>query len=108
MSQAEISKIIKKAILDKKGEKVEIINVKSLTPFVDFYVICNAKNFKQIDAIKYSVVDALEKNKIKVKHIEGKSESGWVLIDAYQFVINIFSKEERSRFDLEELLKRKK
>jgi len=107
MSQNDVLKLIKKAILDKKGEKVEIIDVKSLTPFADFYVICTANNFRQIDAIKESVVFALENEGIKIGHVEGKSLSGWVLIDAYQFVINIFSKEARVKFDLESLLKRK-
>jgi len=107
MNNTELTKIIKKAILDKKGEKVEVIDVKALTPFTSYYVICNAKNFRQIDAIKSSVLDALEINKIKINHVEGKSESGWVLIDAYQYIINIFSKEERKRFDLETFLKRK-
>ncbi len=107
MNQNDVLKIIKKAILDKKGERVEIIDVKHLTPFADFYVICSASNFRQIDAIKDSVIFALEKEGVKIGHSEGKSTSGWILIDAYQYVINIFSKEARKNFDLETLLKRK-
>ena len=108
MSEKEIIKIIKKSILDKKGEKVEVIDVKKKTPFADYYIICSGSNFRQLDAIKNSVEDSLIKNKIKINHIEGRAESGWILIDAYQFIINIFSKIERERFDLENLLKTRK
>ncbi len=108
MSEKEILKLIKKAILDKKGERVEIIDVKSLTPFTNFYVICSANNPRQIDAIKDAVVGVLEENKIKLNHVEGKANSGWVLVDAYQVIINVFSKSERERFNLTQILTRKK
>lgn len=107
MNQNEVLDLIKNSIEDKKGENVEIIDVKSLTPFADFYIICTANNFRQIDAIKESVIFTLENEGVKIGHTEGKSLSGWVLIDAYQFVINIFSQEARDKFDLESLLKRK-
>lgn len=104
MTQKDVLKLISKAIKDKKGEKVEIIDVKSHTPFADFYILSTAKNERQIDAIKEAVVDALEKNKINVGHVEGKASSGWVLVDAHQYIINIFSKSERERINLDTLL----
>ncbi|MCQ2752904.1 MAG: ribosome silencing factor [Bacilli bacterium] len=107
MNQKDALKIIKKSISEKKGEKIEIIDVKSRTPFADFYIIASANNPRQIDAIKDAVVDTLEKNKIKINHVEGRSSSGWVLVDAYSYIINIFSKAERARFNLEELLNKK-
>lgn len=108
MSEKDLLKLIKKAILDKKGEKVEIIDVKALTPFTNYYVICSANNPRQIDAIKDAVVGQLEQNKMKINHVEGKAESGWVLIDAFHVIINVFSKSERERFNLTQILTRKK
>lgn len=108
MNQKDLLKIIKKAILDKKGEKVEVIDVKTITPFADYYVICSASNVRQIDAIKESVVDVLSQNKVRLNHVEGRAKSGWILVDAYQVIINIFSREERERFNLSEFLSRKK
>lgn len=107
MTQKDTLKIIKKTISEKKGEKIEIIDVKNRTPFADYYIIASANNPRQIDAIKEAVVETLAKNKLNLNHVEGKGESGWVLIDAYQFIINIFSKAERTRFNLEELLSKK-
>ena len=68
--------------------------------------ICFPKNI--IDAIKEAVVGQLELNKAKINHIEGKANSGRVLIDAYQVIINVFSKSERERFNLTQILTRKK
>ncbi len=62
MNQKDVLKIIKKSISEKKGEKTEIIDVKSKTPFADYYIITSANNPRQIDAIKEAVVDTLEKN----------------------------------------------
>lgn len=108
MTEKDLLKLIKKAILDKKGEKVEIIDVKKITPFASYYVICSGMNYRQLDAIKESVVEVLDKNKVAINHVEGKAKSGWVLVDANSVIINIFSREERERFKLDDFLTRKK
>lgn len=108
MTEKTLITSIKKAILDKKGEKVEVIDVKKITPFANYYIICSASNYRQLDAIKDAVVDTLEINKAKVGHVEGKAKSGWILVDAHNIIINIFSREERLRFKLDEFLTRKK
>ncbi|MCQ2792482.1 MAG: ribosome silencing factor [Bacilli bacterium] len=108
MNEKDLLKLIKKSILDKKGEKVEVIDVRAITPFTNYYVICSASNPRQIDAIKDAVVDSLSQNKVKINHVEGKAKSGWVLVDAFHVIINVFSKNERERFNLTQILTRKK
>lgn len=107
MVNDDILKIIKKAILDKKGDDVKVIDVKKRTPFANYYILATANNVRQIDAIKDNVINELEKNKIKIHHVEGKANASWVLIDAYQYIINIFSSAERQRIDLDSLLNNK-
>ena len=94
--------------LDKhKALDIETIDVKERTPFADYYVLATAMNIRQLDALKELVVEELEKNKFDVGHIEGRPESGWILIDAHHVIVNIFSKEERERISLDEVLTRK-
>ena len=48
-------------------------------------------------------IEALKNNKTFVIGVEGSIDSGWVLIDCGQIVINIMKKEERDFYDLEGL-----
>lgn len=103
----KITKLAKKVLEDHKAEDVVVIDVKEKTPFADYYVLATATNNRQLNALAEIVEDELEKAKFPVGHIEGKPESGWILIDAHHVIINIFSREERERISLDELLARK-
>lgn len=104
MINSEVLKIIKKAISDKKGTDIVVFDVKKRTPFANYYILATANNVRQIDAIKENVVNELEKHKINIHHVEGKASASWVLIDAHQYIINIFSPSERARINLDQLL----
>lgn len=104
MRKDKTIKIIEKTLSEHKAKDIQIIDVHENTPFADFYIICSATNIRQLDALANAVIDELEKNKINVNHKEGRPESGWILIDAYHVIVNIFSEDERNRVSLEELL----
>ena len=54
-------------------------------------------------SVSEKLVEALKDNKTFVIGVEGSIDSGWVLIDCGQLVINIMKKEERDFYDLEGL-----
>lgn len=99
--------LVKKVLEDHKAEDIKVIDVKDKTPFADYYVLATAGNIRQLNALIDAVEDELSKKKIDVGHIEGKPETGWMLIDAHHVIVNVFSKEERERISLDELLTRK-
>lgn len=99
--------LVKKVLNDHKAEDIAVIDVKERTPFADYYVLASATNIRQLNALVEIVEDELSKKKIDIGHIEGTPESGWMLIDAHHVIINIFSKEERERISLDEILTRK-
>ena len=103
----KVVKIVEDCLNNHKASDIVTIDVRDRTPFADYYVLATAGNIRQLNALKEHVEEELEKNKIHVGHIEGRPESGWILIDAHQVIVNIFSKEERERISLEEVLSRK-
>jgi len=96
--------LVKKALSDVKAEDIVVIDVRDRTPFAEYYVICTATNKRQLGALADAVIEALDKKGINYSHVEGKPETGWVLVDAYHVIVNVFSKEERERFSLDKLL----
>ena len=99
--------LVKKILEEHKAEDIVVLDVKEKTPFSEYYVLASGNNFRQINALAELVEEGLDNNKIKINHIEGTPESGWILIDAYHVIINIFSKEERERISLDQVLSKK-
>lgn len=104
MKELVLSAVVR-AIDDKLGEDIDVIDMSSTNPLVEYYVVCTATNARRINAVKESVVEAIEKLGMKIHHTEGKSDSEWVLVDAYDIVVHIFSPSARERFDFESLFK---
>lgn len=103
----KVVNLAKKVLDEHKAEDIAVIDVKDKTPFADYYVLATAMNNRQINALKDAIEEEFAKKKFAINHIEGTPESGWLLIDAYHVIINIFSKEERERISLDHHLTRK-
>lgn len=91
------------AISDKKGENIVSLNLKNIDEAVaDYFVLCEAKNPLQIQAICQHVTqEVLDQNGEKPYRIE--EGEGWTLIDYVNIVVHIFREEERKFYDLEGL-----
>lgn len=105
MRKDKLVKIIEATLSEHKAEDILTIDVKDKTPFADFYIIATANNFRQLKGLSEYIVDEIEKNKMTINHVEGKPETGWILIDAHHVIVNLFTTEQRERISLEELLK---
>lgn len=104
----KVVKLVQKVLEDHKAKDISVIDVSERTPFAEFYVLCTATNVRQINALADAVIDKLEEKKINYSHKEGTPESGWILIDAYHVIVNIFSEEERERVSIENVLQNTK
>ncbi|MFA6620535.1 MAG: ribosome silencing factor, partial [Bacilli bacterium] len=89
-------------------EDIEVIDVKERTPFADYYILATAPNARALSAYPDSLIEALGKAKIDVRQIEGNPESGWVVVDAGQVVVQLFTAPKREEMNLDSLLATKK
>lgn len=96
------------ALEEKKAEDIITIDVTNKTPLNDYHVICTASNTRKMWAIKEEIEKQIEAIDGKIHHIEGTPESGWVLVDAFDIIVHIFSPQERERIKLEDIFKPKK
>ncbi len=99
----ELLSIVVKAIDEKIGNEIKIIDFRNNNPLTDFFVIADVSNNRQMNAVIDNVVEKIEKAGYIIKAIEGQQDSGWQLIDAYDVIIHIFIKEERYFYNLEKL-----
>jgi ribosome-associated protein len=105
-SRARFPKAITTAVnaaLDKKALDLVVLDLRKADGFTDFFVICTGANPRQITAIADGVRDALKQAGERPAVTEGTDSSAWVLLDYFNFVVHVFSRECRAFYDLERL-----
>ncbi len=85
------------------GDDVVVYDVRNNTPFVSYYIVASASNDHRLKALLETSKEALYSNYKELKHVEGKNESKWILVDGGDVVIQLFTKDERKRVAFDEL-----
>lgn len=91
------------AASDKKASDVLLLDIREVTTFADYFVICSGSNRRQIQAIAESIDEQLGSQGASLFHREGDSETGWILLDFGDVIIHILGPKEREYYDLERL-----
>ena len=93
-----------RAALDKKAEDVVVLDLRKAGGFTDFFVICTGANPRQIAAIADGVRDTLKRDlDERPTLMEGIDRSEWILLDYFNFVVHVFSRDCRAFYGLERL-----
>jgi ribosome-associated protein len=93
-----------RAARDKKAQGVIVLDLRNAGGFTDYFVICTGNNARQINAIADSVRDILKTELDERPALtEGVDRSEWILLDYFNFVVHVFSRECRSFYGLERL-----
>ena len=92
------------AALDKKAENVVVLDLRKAGGFTDFFVICTGGNPRQIAAIADGVRETLKRDlDERPTLVEGIDRSEWILLDYFNFVVHVFSRDCRAFYGLERL-----
>jgi ribosome-associated protein len=104
IEQVEV-KCIADAMLDKKGQNVCSLNLKSIgTSICDYFIVCNAESRTQVQAIADNIEEEmLVKCKRKVARQQGKENAFWIIMDYGNIVVHVFQTEYRNFYRLEDL-----
>jgi ribosome-associated protein len=92
-----------RAVHDKKGSQVVVLDLRPSAGFTDYFVLCSGQNVRQVQAIADAIKEALGKTGVKPSHVEGYSRAEWVLVDYFDFIVHVFAPETRAFYDLERL-----
>ena len=92
-----------KAIDDKFGQDIKILDIGELSVISDYFIIATATNPNQARAICHEAEAALRKHGIRMLHSEGMNTGGWTLMDFGPVIIHLFDKDQREYYNLERL-----
>lgn len=70
----------------------------------DYFIICQASNKTQVEAIVRNIEEKVEKKlKETAAHIEGKQNAEWILMDYFNVIVHVFLADKRDFYSLEKL-----
>ena len=92
------------AARDKKAVDTVVLDLRKADGFTDYFVICSGTNARQITAIADAVQETLKQQLGERPAVaEGVKSSEWSLLDYFNVVVHVFSRECRSFYGLERL-----
>lgn len=103
MDSREMARIAVRALEDKKGEDVRIIDISNVSVIADYFIIANGANSNQVKALVDNVQEQLYKAGVEMKQMEGYNTASWVLLDFNDIIVHVFSQEDRLFYDLERI-----
>ncbi len=103
MPTESLSNICNHSLFDSKAEDITLLDVKEVSSFADEIIIATANSNRHVISVSEKLVEALKENKINIIGVEGQPDSGWILVDCGDVVINVMRREQREFYDLESL-----
>ena len=91
------------ALLDKKAEKLVVLNLTGLTAMSDYFVLATATSGRQSQALADAVEAALKAEGRRPLSVEGYQGGTWILLDFGDVVFHVFHDEARRFYGLERL-----
>jgi len=103
LSKKTLSEVCNLSLIDSKAEDLLVLDVENISSFADKIIVATATSNRHALSVSEKLVDCLKENKFNILGVEGEIDSGWILVDCGDIVINIMRKEQREFYDLEGL-----
>jgi ribosome-associated protein len=99
----ELVRLCCRALDEKKAGDLRVLDVRALSSITDYLVIGTATSEPHVRALRVELEKALDSAKTHIVGFETARESGWVVMDAFDVMVHIFTPEKRDRYRLENL-----
>lgn len=92
-----------RAAADKKAENIRVLDLRKVSSFADYFVICSGTSEPHLKAIGSEIREKLRENLGLTSHADGFPASQWVVLDYGGVIVHIFRPDKRAFYDLEAL-----
>ena len=99
---------IVKAIQDKKGFNILVLDVQEISSLTSYFVIAEGRVERHLKAISDEVLDRMAKLGRKPYQIEGIADGDWLVVDYGDVMVHLFKPAVREKYGLEEVWRESK
>lgn len=99
----EMTRLAIKALEDKKGNDIRVIDIQDVSIIADYFIIASGSNRNQVQTMADNVEEVLGRSGYEPRQLEGYGTATWILMDYNDIIVHIFSEEDRLFYDLERI-----
>ena len=99
----EVALAAAKALDDKKGLDIRLLEITDISVLADYFLICTGSSNTHVNTLCDAVEAALDAMGEPVLRREGHRSGSWVLLDYGCVIVHVFQDEARKFYDLERL-----
>ena len=105
VSEVSLAKafIAVQAAANKKGEAIQVLDLREVSGFTEYFVICTVHSDRQAQAVADAIAIELKEESFAPISLEGYREGRWIVVDYGDVVVHIFHDALRDYYDLESL-----
>jgi len=92
-----------RAAREKKAINLVALDLREVTSFADYFLICSGTSTRQVQAISDEILERLKKSGTRSLHVEGYQVAQWALLDYGNLIVHVFAEDAREFYDLERL-----
>ena len=101
----EVVEKCRTALDDKKADDIKVLDVRGKSPITNYFVIATANSEPHLRALAGELERTLKDLGVKSVGRDYNTSSGWVVVDAFDFMAHIFLPEQRGLYGMESLWK---
>ncbi len=94
-----------RALDDKKADDLVVLDLRERSTITDYFIIASGKSSPHLRALQNNLRETLKKRNIEVFGADSNTDSGWVVVDGFDFMVHLFNPEMREFYSLESLWK---
>jgi ribosome-associated protein len=88
---------------ERKAEQIQVLDVRSTSPLVDYLVVATALSRPHIEALEKKIVEAMEDEGLGIHHRSRPQTDAWRVLDFGGVMIHLMSAQARELYALERL-----
>lgn len=99
-----LARLISEAAKNKKADALVALDLRGISTFTEFYVICSGNSEPQLKAIVEEIQEVLRKDHgVRAVRVDGLPFSQWIVADFGDVIVHIFHESKRPHYALEHL-----
>lgn len=98
-------KQICQSLEDKKADDIRVLRVSAQSSITDYLVLGTGTSEPHLRALRVELEKVIDQSGVRILGMDTGQGSGWMVVDAFDIMVHVFTPENRRKYALESLWK---
>jgi len=98
-------KLVVQALDAKKAEALCVLDVSQQSSITDYLVLATGNSEPHLRALRVELEKVIDAQKVRILGMDTGRESGWLVVDAFDVMVHLFTPDNRDKYRMESLWK---